>query len=257
LTSKVPVAFATGMFVVAIRLPDVGVPRAGPIKVGVVMIGLVFRTTETVPVLAETPVPPLATAKVPATVTLPPTDVLGVRPVEPKDMAVTPVPAAGFVEIHPDPVLVNTFPLLPGEANPVPPLPAERVPVIPVLRGRPTAFTRLPEVGVPNTGVMSVGLVITGLELSTTDPVPVLEVTPVPPLATGKGELRVVVPVTVKFPMFAVLTLAVVTVTFVNVTLPLVIVTLANVMLFSVLTEFPSWMLVLPSVIGLAKLVSN
>ena len=39
---------------------------------------------------------------------------------------------------------------------------------------------KLPEVGVPNTGVVSDGLVD-----STTLPVPVLVVTPVPPLATG------------------------------------------------------------------------
>jgi hypothetical protein len=237
--SKVPVAFATGMFVVAIRLPDVGVPRSGLIRIGVVMIGLVFRTTETVPVFTATPVPPLATASVPATVTLPLVAVLGVSPVVPKDMSVTPVPAAGLVEIHADPVLVNTFPVVPGEANPVPPFPAERVPVTPVARDNPVAFTRFPEDGVPSAGVISVGLVITGLELSTTDPVPVLELTPVPPLKTGKGEPRVVVPVTTRFPMFAVLTLAVVTVTFVNVTLPLVIVTLPNVKLLSVLTVFP------------------
>ena len=256
-TSNVPVAFATGMFVVATRLPDVGVPRAGVIRVGLVMIGLVLRTTATVPVLSATPVPPLATASVPATVTFPPVDIEGVRPVDPKDIAVTPVPAAGLVEIHADPVLVRTFPVVPGETSPVPPLPAGKVPVTPVVRGNPTAFTRFPDVGVPNAGVMSVGLVITGLVLSTFDPVPVLDVTPVPPLATGMGEERLIVPVTTRFAIFAVVTLAVVTVTFVNATFPLVMVTLANVMLLSVLTELPSWMLVLPRVIGVAKLASN
>jgi hypothetical protein len=253
----VPVAFATGMFVVATRLPDVGLPRAGVIRVGLVMIGLALRTTDPVPVLAVTPVPPLATANVPATVTFPPVDVLGVSPVDPKDIAVTPVPAAGFFEIHAVPVLVNTFPLVPGETIPVPPLLAGRVPVTPVLRGRPTVFTRFPDAGVPIAGVMSVGLVMTGLVLSTTDPVPVLDETPVPPLETERGEEKLAVPVTTRFPMFAVLTFAVVTETLVNVTLPLVIVTLANVMLLRVLTEFPSWMLVFPNVIGVPKLVSN
>jgi len=37
----------------------------------------------------------------------------------------------------------------------------------------------------------------------------------------------------------------------------LLIVTLANVMLFSVVTVFPSWMAVLPSVIVVAKLLSS
>jgi hypothetical protein len=37
----------------------------------------------------------------------------------------------------------------------------------------------------------------------------------------------------------------------------LLIVTLANVILFSVVTVFPSWIAVLPSVIVVAKLLSN
>ena len=41
------------------------------------------------------------------------------------------------------------------------------------------------------------------------------------------------------------------------VTLPLLIVTLANVMLFSVVTVLPNWIAVLPSVIGVLKLLSN
>jgi hypothetical protein len=42
---------------------------------------------------------------------------------------------------------------------------------------------KLPDVGVPSSGVTSVGLVE-----STTAPLPVLVVTPVPPLKTGKAE---------------------------------------------------------------------
>ena len=57
--------------------------------------------------------------------------------------------------------------------------------------------------------------------------------------------------------MFAVVTLAVVTVTFVSVTLPLEMVTFANVMLLSVVTVFPSWIAVLPSVMVVLKLASN
>jgi hypothetical protein len=46
--------------------------------------------------------------------------------------------------------------------------------------GRLVQFERLPEDGVPKTGVTSVGLVD-----KTTEPEPVEVVTPVPPLATG------------------------------------------------------------------------
>jgi hypothetical protein len=50
-TANVPVALATGMFVVAAMLPDVGLPKAGVIKLGLVMIGLLFITTDPVPVI--------------------------------------------------------------------------------------------------------------------------------------------------------------------------------------------------------------
>jgi hypothetical protein len=55
-----------------------------------------------------------------------------------------------------------------------------KVPVTPVVRGNPVPLVRVTEVGVPNIGVTNVGLVD-----NTTDPEPVLVVTPVPPLATG------------------------------------------------------------------------
>lgn len=64
-----------------------GVPRFG-----VTSVGLLDSTTFVVPVLVVTPVPPLATTKVPATVTLPVVEVDGVRPVEPKEMELTPEP---------------------------------------------------------------------------------------------------------------------------------------------------------------------
>jgi hypothetical protein len=50
-TANVPVAFATGMLVVAAMFPDVGLPNAGVIKLGLVTIGLLFITTDPVPVI--------------------------------------------------------------------------------------------------------------------------------------------------------------------------------------------------------------
>ena len=63
----------------------------------------------------------------------------------------------------------------------MPPLTGDKVPVTPVASGRPVAFVRVTEDGVPSAGVTSVGLFD-----KTTDPVPVEDVTPVPPFATGK-----------------------------------------------------------------------
>lgn len=67
-----------------------------------------------------------------------------------------------------------------GVAVPVPPLATGKVPVTPVVNGKPVAFVKVAEVGVPKIGVTSVGLVE-----RTVEPVPVDVVTPVPPLATG------------------------------------------------------------------------
>lgn len=66
------------------KSPLVGVPSAG-----VTSVGLVDSTLLPDPVLVVTPVPPLATAKVPATLTAPLVAVLGVSPVEPKLIVVT------------------------------------------------------------------------------------------------------------------------------------------------------------------------
>ena len=74
--------------------------------------------------------------------------------------------------------------------TPVPPDATGRVPETPVLKGRPVALERTTAEGVPRLGVVRVGPFD-----KTTAPVPVLEVTPVPPLATGRvPEVRVVVP---------------------------------------------------------------
>jgi hypothetical protein len=71
---------------------------------------------------------------------------------------------------------------------PVPPLATGRVPVTPVVNGRPVQLVNVPDEGVPNTGVTSVGEVA-----STFAPDPVDEVTPVPPLATGSVPVTFVV----------------------------------------------------------------
>lgn len=70
------------------RLPLVGVPR-----IGVTSVGLVESTLLPEPVEVVTPVPPLATFRVPASVTAPLVAVLGVRPVEPAEKVVTLVPS--------------------------------------------------------------------------------------------------------------------------------------------------------------------
>jgi len=74
--------------------------------------------------------------------------------------------------VLPEPVEVVT---------PVPPLATGKVPVTPVVKGRPVKLVATPDVGVPSKGVTKVGEVD-----KTTEPVPVLVVTPVPPFATAK-----------------------------------------------------------------------
>lgn len=76
----------------------------------------------------------------------------------------------------------------PSEVIPVPPLATGNVPVTPVVNGRPVAFVRVADDGVPSAGVTSVGLFE-----RTTFPVPVDVVTPVPPLATGRVPVTPVV----------------------------------------------------------------
>ena len=78
--------------------------------------------------------------------------------------------------LFPEPVEVVT---------PVPPLATGKVPVTPVVKGRPVKLVATPDAGVPSKGVTRVGDVD-----RTTDPVPVLVVTPVPPLATATVPVR-------------------------------------------------------------------
>jgi hypothetical protein len=79
--------------------------------VGVVIVGLVDRTTLPEPVDVVTPVPPFATASVPARVTAPVVAVLGVSPVVPALNDVTPPPLTDQVAVVP--LDVNTYPFVP------------------------------------------------------------------------------------------------------------------------------------------------
>ena len=91
-TASVPVTpVDSGKPVQLVSVPLVGVPR-----MGVTSVGDVARTFAPDPVEVVTPVPPLATASVPATVTIPLVAVLGVKPVEPKEIVVTPPPPVPF-----------------------------------------------------------------------------------------------------------------------------------------------------------------
>ena len=92
-----PVKFALVVTLPAVRpaaVPVMFVPTKalGVPSAGVTRVGLVLSTTDPVPVLVMTPVPPFATAKVPATVTIPVLAVAGVRPVVPKEIELTPEP---------------------------------------------------------------------------------------------------------------------------------------------------------------------
>jgi hypothetical protein len=94
---------------------------------------------------------------------------------------------------------------------PVPPLATGSVPVTPVDKGRPVAFVKVPEAGVPSAGVTNVGLVANtkepepvssvtaaaklaedGVPKNVATPVP-KDVMPVPPLATGSVPVTLVV----------------------------------------------------------------
>ena len=148
--------------------PDVAVGAVGvPVKAGDA-----DNTTLPVPVDDVTPVPPLATGKVPVT-----PEARG-KPVAFVSTTVLGVPKAGVVNVGE--VESTRFPDPVDDVTPVPPLATGKVPVTPVVSGNPVKFVATPEVGVPKIGETKVGEVD-----STTLPVPVDDVTPVPPLATG------------------------------------------------------------------------
>jgi hypothetical protein len=126
------------------------------------------------------PAPP-ATVKAPVEL-----DVLVVVPVKAKLVPVA-TPKVGVVKVGlvpntkaPEPVsseIADTkFELVGVAKNDATPVPN---PLTPEAIGRPEAFVKVAELGVPNAGVIKVGLVF-----KTTLPVPVAVVVPVPPFTT-------------------------------------------------------------------------
>jgi len=120
-----PVKFAlvvTLLAVKAVAVPEMFVPTnaVGVPRSGVTKVGLFDSTTLVVPVEDATPVPPLATASVPASVTTPVVAVLGVNPVVPAENEETAAAAAVLVQLVP--LDVSKLPEVPGdtELNPVP-----------------------------------------------------------------------------------------------------------------------------------------
>ena len=181
-TASTPVTpVDNGKPVALVRTPDDGVPKAGDTSEGVVIVGLTASTTEPVPVAVVLPVPPLTIASVPVT----PVD--SGKPVR---FVATPdagVPSKGAIRVGP---VTSTSEPVPVEVVvPVPPFTTAKVPVTPVDSGKPVRLVAMPDVGVPSNGVTSVGLT-----LSTTLPLPVEEVTPVPPLATANKPETVTTP---------------------------------------------------------------
>lgn len=187
-----------------------------PLATGRVPVTLVVRFANVVDVV---PVPPLAIGSVPVTcearftpvnapprvrlpelvtvpvkvmpltVPVPPTEVTVPVPgvtveaivMPPAELVtVMPEPAVSTARVNPVPLPMSNWPFVGVAVRPVPPLAIGSVPVTPVVRGKPVAFVKVPDVGVPKIGVTSVGLMD-----STTLPVPVEVVTPVPPFATG------------------------------------------------------------------------
>ena len=105
------------------RLPDAGVPRTGATRVGELIVGAVERTLLPVPVEVVTPVPPLATGKVPVT------PVAKGKPVQLVRILPTPgVPRTGVTRIG---AVESTVLPLPVEVvTPVPPRRTGKVPAV-------------------------------------------------------------------------------------------------------------------------------
>jgi hypothetical protein len=171
----------------------VATPLAGVPKAGVTNVGEVAKTKAPVPVSSETAASKLALDGVPRKVATPvprpETPVLIGRPVALVKVALEGVPKAGVTSVGDvantaDPVPVSSVKaaskfaeegVAKKVATPVP------KPLTPVEIGKPVRLVAVPEAGVPKAGVTNVGEFD-----NTTEPVPVDEVTPVPPLATGK-----------------------------------------------------------------------
>jgi hypothetical protein len=186
--AAVPTTPAAGKPVAFVSVPLDGVPRAG-----VTSVGLVANTREPVPVSSVTaaskfaedgvprkvatpvpsavsPVPPLATGRVPVT------PVVSGKPVAFVSVPLDGVPRAGVTNVglvantkEPVPVssvtAANKFALegvpkkvatpVPKDVMPVPPLATGRVPVTPVVRGRPVALVSVADTGVPSAALIS------------------------------------------------------------------------------------------------------
>jgi hypothetical protein len=186
-TGKTPVVPASiGKLEQLDRLPDDGVPNAGEVK-----LGELERTTLPDPVEPVTPVPPLATGKVPVTPAV--SDTIG-KLVQLDKLPDEGVPNAGEVRLGelerttlPDPVL---------DVTPVPPLATDKVPVVPASIGSPVQLVNEPDAGVPRAGVTSAGDVA-----KTSAPVPVSPVTAAASCAEVKDPSDVALPTDVTAPV--------------------------------------------------------
>ena len=179
---------AIGRPVAFVRVAAEGVPKSGVTKAGEVA-----NTADPVPVSSVKAERRFALDGAPKKVAMPvprpETPVLIGKPVALVKMALEGVPRAGVTKVGllantkaPEPVSSETAVakladegVAKKEATPVP------KPLTPVEIGSPVALVKVAEAGVPNVGVTNVGLFD-----KTVEPVPVDEVTPVPPFATGK-----------------------------------------------------------------------
>jgi len=172
----VPLMLMDAVPVRLVTTPDAGVPKAG-----VINVGEVAKTSEPVPVSSVTAAARLAldgvARKVATPVPRPDTPVLMGRPVALVKVALEGVPRAGVTKVGlvantraPDPVssvMADARLAELGVARKVA-MPVPR-PDTPVEIGKPVAFVKVPEEGVPSAGVTSVGEVARTLL-----PVPVL-----------------------------------------------------------------------------------
>lgn len=161
-----------------VKVPDAGVPRIGATKVGPEA-----KTKAPIPVSSVTALAKFALLGVARNVAIPVprplTPVLIGKPVQLVKVPLEGVPRAGVTKVglvaktkEPDPVssvtAVAKFELVGVVKNVPTPVPRPVTPLI----GNPVQFVRVPEVGVPNIGATSVGLVA-----KTREPIPVSSVT--------------------------------------------------------------------------------
>jgi hypothetical protein len=176
-----------------LSVPLVGVPKIGVTKVGVTSVGEVESTTFPLPVDVVTPVPPDATAKVadkPAAV--PVVFWLNVGNVQLAKLPLVGVPKIGVTKVgvtSVGEVESTTFPLPVDVVTPVPPdataKVADKPAAVPVVFWLNVGHVNVPELKFPLVGVPSKGVTNVGEVDSTTLPLPVDVVTPVPPFDAG------------------------------------------------------------------------